>query len=72
MYHVFDVPDLSSGLSFVQIVRLTLVHSFLGFLGSESWLRLNEYQVDYPVYYISWAFSCQINQCLIPSSLRFC
>ena len=38
---VFDVPDLSSGLSFEQMVGFSLVHSLLGFLSSESWVRLN-------------------------------
>ena len=38
---IFDVPDLSSGLSFEQMVEFSLVHSLLGFLGCESWRRLN-------------------------------
>ena len=38
---LFDVPELSSGLSFEQMVAFSLVHSLLGFLGRESWVRLN-------------------------------
>ena len=36
-----DVPELSSDLSFEQMVGFSLVHSSLGFLGCESWKRLN-------------------------------
>ena len=39
--HLFDVPELSSGLSFEQMVGFSLVHILLGFLGRESWVRLN-------------------------------
>ena len=35
-HHLFDVPELSSGLSFEQMVGFSLVHSLLGFLGCES------------------------------------
>ena len=38
---LFDVPDLSSGLSFEQVVGFNLVHSLLSFLGCENWVRLN-------------------------------
>ena len=38
---LFDTPELSSGLSLEQIVGFSLVHSSLGFLGCESWVRLN-------------------------------
>ena len=34
-------PDLSSGLSLEQVVGFSFVHSLLGFLGCESWVRLN-------------------------------
>ena len=37
----FDTPDLSSSLSLEQIVGFSLMHSSLGFLGCESWVRLN-------------------------------
>ena len=38
---LFEVPDLSSVLSFEQMAGFSLVHSLLGFLGCESWVRLN-------------------------------
>ena len=38
---LLDVPDLFSGLSFVHMVGLSLVHSLLGFLDCENWARLN-------------------------------
>ena len=38
---LFGVPELSSGLSFEQMVGFSLMHSVLGFLGCESWVRLN-------------------------------
>ena len=38
---LFDVPYLSSGLSSEQMVGFRLVHSLPGFLGCESWVRLN-------------------------------
>ena len=38
---LFGVPELSSGLSFQQMVGFSLVHSLLGFLSCESWVRLN-------------------------------
>ena len=38
---LFDTPELSSGLSLAQIVGFSLVHSSLGFLDCESWVRLN-------------------------------
>ena len=41
-YHLlFDAPDLSSGLSLEHMVGFSLVHSLLGFLCCESWVRLN-------------------------------
>ena len=36
-----DTPELSSGLSSKQMVGFSLVHSLLGFLGCERWVRLN-------------------------------
>ena len=38
---LFDVLDLSSGLSFEHVMGFSLVHSLLGFLGCEIWVRLN-------------------------------
>ena len=38
---LFDAPELLSGLSLEQMVGFSLVHSLLGFLGCESWARLN-------------------------------
>ena len=38
---LFDVPELSSGLSLEQMLGFSLVHSLLGFLCCESWVRLN-------------------------------
>ena len=38
---LFDVLELSSGVSFEQMVGFCLVHSLLGFLGCESWVKLN-------------------------------
>ena len=47
---LFYVPDLPNGLSFDQMVGFSLVHSLLGFLGCESWVRLSLYLIVYPVY----------------------
>ena len=33
---LFDISELSSGLSFAQMVGFSLVHGSLGFLGCES------------------------------------
>ena len=38
---LFDAPELFSGLSLEQMVGFSLVHSLHGFLGCESWVRLN-------------------------------
>ena len=41
LHHLLsNVPELSSGLSFEQMVGFSFVHSLLGFLGCESWVRL--------------------------------
>ena len=37
----FDTPELSSGLSSEQTIGFSLVHSLHGFLGCQSWVRLN-------------------------------
>ena len=37
---LFEVPDLSSGLSFEQMVGFGLVHNLLGILGCGNWMRL--------------------------------
>ena len=38
---LFDVPDLSSSLSFEQVIGFSLMHSLFCFLGCQSWVRLN-------------------------------
>ena len=56
---------MCNGLSFEQMVGFSLIHSLLGFLGCESWVRLHWSFIQHYYYYISTVIHWGCAWCLL-------